>query len=102
MVCWHEKLQDYNFKILHVAGKNNTPTDTLSQPYNDEQEIGEQQLSLLPESTFINLAKAGDLNSLEGQISTAQQQYKPWFQARKEGQCWSKDQGQWLDSEQKT
>jgi len=27
---WHEKLQDYNFKILHVAGKNNTPADALS------------------------------------------------------------------------
>src|SRR5216683_302726 len=102
MAHWHKKLQDYNFKILHVARKNNTPTDTLSRPCNDEQEIGERQLSLLPESTFINLAKAGDLNLLEGQISTTQQQYEPWFQARKEGQCWLKDRGQWLDSEQET
>ena len=35
-VWWHEKLQDYNFKILHVAGKNNTPTNTLSHPCDNE------------------------------------------------------------------
>ncbi len=48
MAQWHEKLQDYNFKILHIPGKNNTPADTLSQPGNDKREVGEQQLSLLP------------------------------------------------------
>ncbi len=35
-VRWHEKLQDYNFKILHVAGKNNTPADALSRPCDDK------------------------------------------------------------------
>jgi hypothetical protein len=29
-VRWHKKLQDYNFKIVHIAGKTNTPADTLS------------------------------------------------------------------------
>ena len=29
--CWHEKLQDYNYKIVHVAGKANGPVDTLSR-----------------------------------------------------------------------
>jgi hypothetical protein len=29
-VCWHEKLQDYNFKIVHVPGKDNGPADALS------------------------------------------------------------------------
>ncbi len=33
---WHKKLQDYNLKILHVAGKNNTPADALSRPCDDE------------------------------------------------------------------
>ena len=28
---WHEKLQDYNFKIVHIAGKNNGPADALSR-----------------------------------------------------------------------
>ena len=40
-VWWHEKLQDYNFKILHITGKNNTPMDVLSRPSDDEQEVGE-------------------------------------------------------------
>ena len=29
---WHEKLQDYNFKIIHISGKTNTPADALLQP----------------------------------------------------------------------
>ncbi len=33
---WHKKLQDYNFKILHIAGKNNTPADALSRLSDDE------------------------------------------------------------------
>src|SRR6266851_5353867 len=88
---WHKKLQDYNFKILHMAGKNNTPANALSHPCNGEQEMGERQLLLLPESAFLNLAKAGDPTSLEGLISTTQRQYKPWFEARQEHQWWTKD-----------
>ncbi len=38
---WHKKLQDYNFKILHVARKNNTPANALSHPCDDKQEVGE-------------------------------------------------------------
>jgi len=30
MARWHEKLQDYNFKIVHISGKTNTPADALS------------------------------------------------------------------------
>ena len=33
---WHEKLQDYNFCIVHIQGKNNTPADALSHPSEDE------------------------------------------------------------------
>src|SRR6266851_3584794 len=83
---WHEKLQDYNFKILHIAGKNNTPADALSHPCNDEQEVRERQLSLLLEGTFLNLAKADDPTSLEGLLSAARQHYQPWFTTRKEHQ----------------
>ncbi len=28
-VWWHEKLQNYNFKIVYIAGKNNRPADVL-------------------------------------------------------------------------
>ncbi len=62
---WHEKLQDYNFKILHMARKNNTPADALSCPCDNERETAERQLLLILESAFLNLAKAGDPNSLK-------------------------------------
>ncbi len=81
---WHEKLQDYNFKILHMAGKNNTPADALSRPCDNKQEAGERQLSLLPESTFLNLAESGDPDSLEVLLVEMRQHYEPWFEARKE------------------
>ncbi len=98
---WHEKLQDYNFKILHVAGKNNTPADALSHPCDDKQEMGEQQLSLLLEGAFLNLTKAGNPNLLETLIAAVQQQYRPWLKARQGCQQWMEDQGQWLDADQK-
>ena len=90
---WHKKLQDYNFKILHIAGKNNTPTNALSYPSDDEREVGEQQLLLLPQEAFLNLAKAGDSNSLKAILVSAQQQYRPWLKARQEHAGWKEDQG---------
>jgi len=98
---WHEKLQDYNFKILHVVGKNNTPANTLSRLCDNEQEQGERQLSLLPESAFLNLADARDPTSLEGVLVDTRRQYQPWFEARWEHQQWVDDQGLWLDENQK-
>ena len=68
---WHKKLQDYNFKILHVTGKNNTPANALSRPCDNEREVGERQLSLLLEGAFLNLAEADDPTTLEGLLSTA-------------------------------
>jgi len=35
---WHKKLQDYNFHIIHVQGKNNTLANALSCPSKDEQQ----------------------------------------------------------------
>jgi hypothetical protein len=37
MVRWHEKLQDYNFKIMHIAGKNNRLADTLSRMHQKDE-----------------------------------------------------------------
>jgi hypothetical protein len=37
MARWHEKLQDYNFYIVYIQGKNNMPADALSQPNEDKQ-----------------------------------------------------------------
>ncbi len=73
----------------------------LSRPCDDEREQGERQLSLLPETAFLNLAKAGDPTSLEGTMAEARRQYQPWFDARKEAQGWTDDRGLWLDQKQK-
>jgi len=72
--------------------------DALSHPCNDEQEVGEQQLLLLPKEAFLNLAEADDLNSLEALLVVAQQQYAPWLKQRKECLGWREDQGQWRDA----
>jgi len=29
---WHERLQDYDFRIIHITGKVNTPADALLRP----------------------------------------------------------------------
>jgi len=78
---------------LHIAGKNNTPTNALSYPSDDEREVEEQQLLLLPQEAFLNLAKAGDSNSLKAILVSAQQQYRPWLKARQERAGWKEDQG---------
>src|SRR6266851_5458995 len=69
---WHEKFQDYNFKILHIPRKNNTPADALSRPSDEEQEVGEWQLTLLLQEAFLNLAEASSPDSLEALIVDAQ------------------------------
>jgi len=94
MAQWHETLQDYNFKILHIAGKNNTPAGALSHPSDDEQEVREQQLLLLPANTFLNLAEADDPNSLETLLATTQRQYQPWLKERQGCANWTEHQGQ--------
>jgi len=35
---WHEKLQDYNFKIVHIAGKSNGPADALSRMHQKDED----------------------------------------------------------------
>ena len=97
----HEKLQDYNFKILHIPRKNNTPVDTLFRPSDNEQEVGEQQLSLLPQEAFLNLAEASPLDLLETLIGNTQHQYRSWLKVRQECLGLKKDQGQWLDANKK-
>jgi hypothetical protein len=34
---WHEKLQDYNFKIVHITGKHNGPADALSRMHQKDE-----------------------------------------------------------------
>jgi hypothetical protein len=63
-VRWHEKLQDYNFRIIHVQ-KNNTQADALSRPSEDERQQSERQVTLLPLEVFLKLANTGNEDSLE-------------------------------------
>ena len=35
---WHEKLQDYNFKIVHIASKSNGPADALSRMHQKDED----------------------------------------------------------------
>ena len=84
-----------------MAGKNNTPADALSRPCDNEREVGERQLALLPEDAFLNLAEADVPTSLEGLLTTARQQYQPWFAAQKDKQQWIQEGGQWWDADHK-
>ena len=66
---WHKKLQDYNFKIVHIQGKNNTPADALSRPNDDERQTEERTIALIPPEAFLNLANTDHMSSLEYQLS---------------------------------
>jgi len=79
MAQWHEKLQDYNFKILHIPGKNNTLADALSRPSSDKQEVEDKQLSLILPETFLNIANADSTDSLETLLCDKQRQYVTWL-----------------------
>jgi hypothetical protein len=63
--CWHEKLQDYNFKIVHIAGKANGLADALSRMDQEEEGKKEKLTALILSDAFINLFQAGDLGTLE-------------------------------------
>src|SRR6267154_2330933 len=73
---WHEKLQDYNFKIVHIAGKANGPADTLSR-MNEEGERKETKLTpLISSDTFLNVFEVGDPGTIENEVVEAQQRQK--------------------------
>jgi hypothetical protein len=80
---WHEKLQDYNFRIIHVQGKNNTPADALSCPSEDEQQQDERQVTLLPLEVFLKLANTGNEDSLEYLLVQEQEKHSGWVKEHK-------------------
>src|SRR6266851_3843050 len=70
---WHEKLQDYNFKIVHIAGTANGPADALSR-MDEEGEREETKLtSLILPDTFLNVFEVGDPGTIEDEVIEAQQ-----------------------------
>jgi len=50
---WYEKLQDYNFKILHIPGKANMPADALSRPNGPEATEPVKEVALIPPAAFV-------------------------------------------------
>ena len=73
MAHWHERLQDYNFRIIHILGEVNTLADTLSRPPGEDIVEDSQEIALLPSELFINVFGADLDGSLEHHIVLVQQ-----------------------------
>jgi RNase H-like domain found in reverse transcriptase/Reverse transcriptase (RNA-dependent DNA polymerase)/Integrase zinc binding domain/Chromo (CHRromatin Organisation MOdifier) domain len=70
---WHGELQDYNFTLHHIPGKNHTAADALSRPPGaDTGKDDNQQMVMLPEPIFIRVFDADSDGSLEHTITTLQ------------------------------
>jgi len=70
---WHGELQDYNFTLHHVPGKQHTAADALSWPLGaNTGKDNNQQTIILPEPIFAHLADADSDGSLEHVITIIQ------------------------------
>jgi hypothetical protein len=68
---WHEKLQDYNFKIVHITGKSNGPVDALSRMHQKDEKEEPKLTPLLPADAFLNVFEAEDPGTLEHEVMEA-------------------------------
>ena len=73
---WHKKLQDYNFKIIHIAGKSNGPADALSRMHQKDEKEEPKLTLLLPADAFLNVFEVGDPGTLEHEVREAQQRHQ--------------------------
>jgi hypothetical protein len=72
--CALNILQDYNFKIEHVPGKDHQAADALSRPPGaDEGKDDNQNITMLPQDTFIQVLEAGDTGTIEDTVIKAQE-----------------------------
>jgi RNase H-like domain found in reverse transcriptase/Reverse transcriptase (RNA-dependent DNA polymerase) len=70
---WHGELQDYNFTLHHVPGKNHMAADALSRPPGaDMGKNDNQQMIMLPEPLFIRVADEDSFGSIEHFITIVQ------------------------------
>jgi RNase H-like domain found in reverse transcriptase/Integrase zinc binding domain len=70
---WHGELQDYNFTLHHVPGKNHTAADALSRPPGtDTGKNDNQQMIMLPKPLFIHVADKDSPGSVEHFITVIQ------------------------------
>src|SRR6266851_4020336 len=75
-VQWHEKLQDYNFKIVHISRKSNTPADTLSRPAGQDVQESTKETSLIPLEAFLRIFRPDSDDSLESRIVDGQKRHR--------------------------
>ena len=68
---WHKHLQDYNFRIIHIAGKVNTPANALLRPPGVDVVEDSQEMALLPPKLFLNIFDTNSDGSLEHHIVLA-------------------------------
>jgi hypothetical protein len=69
-------LQDYNFKIVHVAGKENGPADALSRMHQQDEPSEPKLTPLISPDAFLNVFALGDPGTLEYEVIRSQQEYK--------------------------
>jgi hypothetical protein len=104
MVRWHEKLQDYNFKIIHIVGKNNGPADALSRMHQKDEKEEPKLTPLLQADAFLTVFEAGDLGTLEHEVIEAQWRHQLTMKQWKEALSIKKDEGPgntaWRDEKQ--
>jgi hypothetical protein len=72
---WHKKLQDYNFRIILIARKTNTPADALSHPNGLKHQEPVKEVALIPQEAFLNLFEAGSDSSVEADIVESQREH---------------------------
>jgi hypothetical protein len=61
MARWHLNLQEYDYKILYIPGKENAPPDTLSRPLGvDQGKEDNQGITILPPEIFKIQTNASD------------------------------------------
>ena len=51
--CWHADLQEYDYEIQHIPGKDNIPADALSHPPEvDQGKTDNQNIVVIPSTKF--------------------------------------------------
>jgi len=71
-VQWHKKLQDYNFKIVHIVDKANGPADALLRMHQPEEQEKPKLTLLIPPDTFLNVFEIGEPGTIENEVVKAQ------------------------------
>jgi hypothetical protein len=97
---WYKKLQNYNFRILHIPGKANMPADALSRPNGPEATEPAKEVALIPPAAFLNVFGLDSVDSVESRIVESQQHHqrtlKQWAKMlpiQEGGGMWKDTQG---------